>query len=65
MEQAIQFADIEVQPELDFNTPTRRIDPAFIQLSPWANRHEASFLTTEFAEFTHQSEIKSTKFELK
>jgi ParB family transcriptional regulator, chromosome partitioning protein len=51
MNQPIQFADIEVQPELALGATTRHVDPALVQLSPWANRHEASFANDAFIEF--------------
>lgn len=35
---------------LEKGSPLRRLDPATIQPSKWANRHEASFLTAEFQE---------------
>jgi ParB family transcriptional regulator, chromosome partitioning protein len=33
---------------LEAETPLRKLDPAQIKPSKWANRHEASFLTAEF-----------------
>jgi ParB family transcriptional regulator, chromosome partitioning protein len=54
MDQPIQFADIDPEPALDSNAATRRLDPALIQPSPWANRHEASFVTDEFAGFKRE-----------
>ncbi|MDP9606515.1 UNVERIFIED_ORG: ParB family chromosome partitioning protein [Variovorax paradoxus] len=33
----------------DGSTPTRKLDPAIIRASRWANRHSASFETAEFA----------------
>ena len=41
--------------ELEGSAPLRRIDPATIKLSKWANRHEASFATAEFEQL--KSEI--------
>ena len=35
---------------LEQEAPLRKIDPAMIRPSKWANRHEASFLTAEFQE---------------
>jgi ParB family transcriptional regulator, chromosome partitioning protein len=54
MDQPTQFADMAAEPELDFSSPTRHLDPALVQLSPWANRHEASFATAEFASFKQE-----------
>lgn len=34
--------------ELEHAAPLRKLDPALIKPSRWANRHEASFATTEF-----------------
>ena len=33
---------------LEEDSPLRKLDPAIIRPSKWANRHEASFLTAEF-----------------
>jgi ParB family chromosome partitioning protein len=33
---------------LEEEAPLRKLDPSIIQPSKWANRHEASFLTTDF-----------------
>ena len=35
---------------LEEEAPLRKLDPSLIRSSKWANRHEASFLTTEFQE---------------
>ena len=35
---------------LEGEVPLRKLEPAVIKPSKWANRHEASFLTTEFQE---------------
>jgi ParB family chromosome partitioning protein len=35
---------------LEEEAPLRKLDPSLIRPSKWANRHEASFLTTEFQE---------------
>ena len=35
---------------LEGEAPLRKLDPATVKPSKWANRHEASFLTTEFHE---------------
>jgi ParB family transcriptional regulator, chromosome partitioning protein len=44
--------------ELELTTPTRKLDPAWIQLSRWANRHETSFKSSAFANF--KAEIAAT-----
>jgi len=35
---------------LEGEAPLRKLDPSVIKASKWANRHEASYLTTEFQE---------------
>ncbi|MEP6876750.1 MAG: ParB/RepB/Spo0J family partition protein [Burkholderiales bacterium] len=35
---------------LEGESPLRKLDPAIVKASKWANRHEASFLTAEFQE---------------
>src|SRR5664280_758431 len=35
---------------LEGEAPLRKLDPSAIKASKWANRHEASYLTTEFQE---------------
>ena len=35
---------------LEGESPLRKLDPATVKASKWANRHEASFLTAEFLE---------------
>jgi ParB family transcriptional regulator, chromosome partitioning protein len=35
-------------------SPVRKLDPTTVQLSAWANRHEASFATPEFARFKEE-----------
>jgi ParB family transcriptional regulator, chromosome partitioning protein len=35
-------------------SPVRKLDAASVQLSAWANRHEASFATPEFARFKEE-----------
>jgi ParB family chromosome partitioning protein len=35
---------------LEGESPLQKLDPSIVKASKWANRHEASFLTTEFQE---------------
>lgn len=42
---------------LEEEAPLRKLDPSIVQPSKWANRHEASFLTTDFQEL--KAEIAS------
>ena len=42
---------------LEGESPLRKLDPATVKASKWANRHEASFLTAEFQEL--KAEIAS------
>jgi ParB family chromosome partitioning protein len=45
--------------ELEGEAPLRKLDPAAIKQSKWANRHEASFATAEFAEL--KAEIAASR----
>jgi ParB family chromosome partitioning protein len=49
---AIQEAQAlkELVKSLEGEGPLRKLDPSVIKASKWANRHESSFLTTEFQE---------------
>jgi ParB family transcriptional regulator, chromosome partitioning protein len=60
----IMTQEMNIQPEeahlplqelaLEFTASVSKLDPALIQLSKWANRHEASFATSEFARFKEE-----------